>query len=319
MEQMERELHETRDHFQSTHEDFETAIDELRAANEELMSVNAELQSPNEELETPKEELQSVNEELQTVNHERALNVEAMDQSNADLRDLLESTGIATVFLDQQLIIRPCTQAATEIFLLIPSGCGRLITGLNYQLTDMNLVEQLRETGIKRQTLQRPVTRKDGERHCLMRRLRYRGTNEDSGGIVMTFVEVTAMADAGTRKKVMIGELTHHVRNMLAVVNAMALQTLSPAVGDDVLDPFLSRMHAMARTFKLLTGTSWSHMDLNQGLDEELNVASDFARFSLDGPQVLFCPGAALALGMVLHELTTNALKYGALSNDNGR
>ncbi|MEO8777546.1 MAG: chemotaxis protein CheB [Rhodanobacter sp.] len=101
MEQMERDLRESRDQLQSTYEEFETAIEELRVANEELMSVNEELQSSNEELETSKEELQSVNDELQTVNHELADNVEALDQSNADLRGSLESTGIATIFLDR--------------------------------------------------------------------------------------------------------------------------------------------------------------------------------------------------------------------------
>ena len=318
MEQLERELRDTRDQLQSTYEEFETAIEELRVANEELMSVNEELQSSNEELETSKEELQSVNEELQTVATEMTRNVEELDQSNADLRGLLESTDVATIFLDRDLLIRRFTQAATDIFTLIPSDCGRRITDLNHRMADLSLGEWLRETQIRQQSLQRPVTRKDGTRHYLMRVLPYQGASEETGGVVITFIDVTAMAQADAQQRTMIGELNHRVRNMLAVVHALANQTLAPVVDDEVLDPFLSRLHAMARTYKLLTETNWSHMGLRQMLSEELAAACGSARFALSGPEVSLEPREALALGMVIHEMTTNAIKYGALSNDSG-
>ena len=83
-------------------EEYETALEELKAANEELVSMNEELQSTNEELETSKEEIQSVNEELQTVNHELGAKVEQLNQANADLRNLFDSTQIAVVFLDRE-------------------------------------------------------------------------------------------------------------------------------------------------------------------------------------------------------------------------
>lgn len=319
LEQLERELTETRDQLQSTYEEFETALEELRVANEELMSVNEELQSSNEELETSKEELQSVNEELQTVNTEMSHNVEDLDQSNADLRGLLESTGIATIFLDHDLAIRRYTQPATELFTLIPSDCGRLITDLNHQLVDLNLAELLREAQITLHPMQRPVASRDEHRHYLMRLLPYKGASEESGGVVMTFVDVTAMAEAESLQKIMIGELNHRVRNMLAVVNALATQTLAPVVADELLEPFLSRLLAMARTYKLLTETNWSHMSLQQLLREELSVTSGTARFVMNGPEVLLSPREALGLGMVLHELTTNALKYGARSRAGGQ
>ncbi|MEO8746132.1 MAG: PAS domain-containing protein, partial [Rhodanobacter sp.] len=318
-EQLERELRDAREHLQSTYEEFETAIEELRVSNEELMSVNEELQSSNEELETSKEELQSVNEELQTVATEMTHNVEELDQSNADLRGLLESTGIATIFLDRQLAIRRYTHAATEIFTLIPSDQGRRITDLRHQLADLDLAKRLRETQINKQPVQQPVAREDGLKHYLMCLLPYQGSSDDTGGVVMTFVDVTPMARAEARQKLMIGELNHRVRNMLAVIAAMASQTLAPVVEDDVLDPFLSRLHSMARTYKLLTETSWSHMCLKQMLKEELSVASGSNRFTLSGPEVLLEPREALALGMVMHELATNALKYGALATEGGR
>ncbi|MEO8777545.1 MAG: HWE histidine kinase domain-containing protein [Rhodanobacter sp.] len=217
------------------------------------------------------------------------------------------------------LAIRRFTQAATEIFTLIPGDCGRLITDLNHQLADLNLEERLREAQVQRQSVQRPVARKDGTKHYLMGLLPYKGASEETGGVVMTFVDVTAMAQADARQTVMIGELNHRVRNMLAVVNAVTMQTLGPVVDEAILDPFLSRLHAMARTYKLLTESGWSRMALRDLLNDELSVASGSARFALSGPEVGLNPREALGLSMVLHELTTNAVKYGALSNETGR
>ncbi|MGP1609243.1 MAG: hypothetical protein ACTS5G_00955, partial [Burkholderiales bacterium] len=75
----------------------------------------------------------------------------------------------------------------------------------------------------------------------------------------------------------------------------------------------------MARTYKLLTETDWSYMSFRQLLHEELSVIAKPERFSLTGPPLNLDPREALALGMIVHEMATNALKYGALSNDVGR
>src|SRR5687767_14251685 len=141
---LEHELRETRDRLQATIEEYETALEELKSGNEELVSVNEELQSTNEELETSKEELQSVNEELNTVNNELASKVDELDRSNADLRNLFESTQIATVFLDRHLIIRSFTPAVTAIFNLIPTDRGRPILDIAHQLEDVDLAHDVR-------------------------------------------------------------------------------------------------------------------------------------------------------------------------------
>ena len=128
--QLERDLRDTREQLQSITEEHETALEELRSANEELQSVNEELQSTNEELETSKEEIQSINEELQTVNAELAAKVEELDRANSDLRNMFESTQVATVFLDRNLIIRGFTPAIASIYNLIPSDHGRPLTDI---------------------------------------------------------------------------------------------------------------------------------------------------------------------------------------------
>ena len=127
---LEQDLQETRERLRGTIEEYETAVEELKSANEELQSMNEELQSTNEELETSKEEMQSVNEELQTVNSELNSKVEEVDLANSDLRNVFESTQVATVFLDRNLVIRTFTPAVTAIFNLISSDRGRPLTDI---------------------------------------------------------------------------------------------------------------------------------------------------------------------------------------------
>src|SRR5205085_1731565 len=100
------------------------------SSNEELVSVNEELQSTNEELEASKEELQSLNEELHTVNGELQAKVEQLDRANSDLANLFESTRVATLFLDRNLVIRSFTPAVSQIFNILPTDRGRPLTDL---------------------------------------------------------------------------------------------------------------------------------------------------------------------------------------------
>jgi len=121
---LETELRETRDRLQASIEEYESGVEELNSTNEELQSMNEELQSTNEELETSKEELQSVNEELQTVNSELLSKMEELDRANTDLKNILDSTQVATIFLDRNMVIRNFTSSATSVFNLIPSDVG---------------------------------------------------------------------------------------------------------------------------------------------------------------------------------------------------
>ncbi|HZX69805.1 MAG TPA: chemotaxis protein CheB [Rhodanobacter sp.] len=318
IELLERELQESRDQLQTSYEESETAVGDLRASNEELMSANEELQSSNEELETSKEELQSVNEELNTVNAEMARQKDALAESNADLANLLESIDIAAIFLDRHMAIRRFTRSATDIFTLIPSDTGRLITDLAHQLDDVDLRSNFDRALNQKQPTELRVSRRDDSRHYLMKMLPYTGVTEESGGVVMTFADVSSLVEIDLQAT-LIGELNHRVRNMLAVISAMAQQTLASAVAPETLDVFMDRLHAMARTYKLLTENDWSHMDLRALVNEELTVIAGSTRFGVRGPSLKLTPREALALCLVLHELAANALKYGALSNHDGR
>ena len=142
LEELERKYQQARLEAQTVREEMQTSQEELRSTNEEQQSTNEELQSTNEELTTSKEEMQSLNEELQTVNTELQVKVDELSRSNNDMKNLLNSTDIATLFLDNDLKVRRFTTQATKIIKLIPGDMGRPITDLASDL----LYPELRTT-----------------------------------------------------------------------------------------------------------------------------------------------------------------------------
>ena len=120
-------------------------MEEFSTSNEETLSINEELQSANEELETSKEELQSLNEELNTLNNELRSKVEAVQQTNDDLNNLLASTEIATLFLDMDCRIRWFTPAIKQVLRLISSDVGRPVRDLASTVTGSELDPEARK------------------------------------------------------------------------------------------------------------------------------------------------------------------------------
>ncbi|CAB3744416.1 Sensor histidine kinase RcsC [Paraburkholderia sediminicola] len=123
---LESELRTTQVELGSTIEELEESNSELRVSNEEILSMNEELRSANEELETSKEELQAVNEQLNAVNSQLEQKVHQMEVLNEDVTNLLASTDIATLLLDQNRVIKRFTPSAGRIFGLAPPDIGRV-------------------------------------------------------------------------------------------------------------------------------------------------------------------------------------------------
>jgi two-component system CheB/CheR fusion protein len=318
VQQLETELQETKERLQSTIEELETANEEFKSSNEELLSVNEELQSTNEELETSKEELQSVNEELQTVNSELHHKIEEVDHVNSDLSHLIQSTQIATIFLDRNLVIRSFTPAVTTISNLIPGDRGRPLTDSVSRIDYPDLESDARTVFGSGEVIERSVSLAEGKDHYLARILPYRGHRDIIDGVVVTFVEVTNIVAAEAQRQALVNELNHRVKNTLAVVASIAERTLQAG---ETKDRFISRLHAKGQTHDLLSRASWTEVSLRDLILAQLapHPVGDGANVGISGPPVLLKPRTALFLAMVIHELTTNAAKYGALSNAHGR
>jgi two-component system CheB/CheR fusion protein len=314
---VERELRETRDRLQSMIEEYETALEELKSSNEELVSVNEEMQSTNEELEASKEELQSVNEELHTVNAELNSKVDALDHSNSDLQNLFESTDVATVFLDRALTIRSYTPTVARIFNILPGDRGRPITDLSSRLNLAGLAEEIGRVLAQGGTLERRVRTEDGKTHYLVRLSPYRDSHQKVEGVVIAFVDITTITLAEARQSVLIAELQHRTRNLLTVVQSVARRTIGKG---EALDALSARLASLGRVQSLVSGGSVDKVDLGDLVRFELEAigASESSRVQVNGPAIALDFELLQTLGLALHELTTNALKYGALKHPGG-
>jgi two-component system CheB/CheR fusion protein len=216
-----RKLHSMKESLQSTVEEVESSNEELHSANEELQSANEELQSTNEELETSKEELQSVNEELMTVNNELQKKLEELSQANNDLTNLLDSTEIGTVFLDNELRLKRFTPAVGKLVNLIPSDVGRPVSDIVTQIVDDDLTSHAREVLRTLLFHESEVRTRDG-RAYLRRILPYRTTDNVIDGVVVTFVNITEVREAQRMVEAMLlfaNSIFSSVRQPILVLN----------------------------------------------------------------------------------------------------
>ena len=318
---LQRALDETRGELDSMTEEHGTALEELRSANEELHSVNEELQSTNEELETSKEEIQSVNEELHTVNAQLSEKVDELDRANSDLRNLFDSTQIATVFLDRHLIVRSFTNSIATIYNLVPSDVGRPLTDIVSKLDYTTLQEDVNHVLDALVPLERRVESADGHTHYILRVLPYRAPDSTISGTLVTFLDVSSIVRAEQHQRLLVDELNHRVKNMLTVVISLASQTARRSADlPEFQSAFMGRVRALSASYSLLSRENWVSVALREIVEEELHpfAAAGHTNTRVEGGEVQLAPAGALALGMAIHELATNAVKYGSLSSPEG-
>jgi two-component system, chemotaxis family, CheB/CheR fusion protein len=193
--ELEDELLRLREENQCIHEEMHTSQEELKSSNEELQSTNEELQSTNEELTTSKEELQSLNEELQTVNAELQAKIDEFTRVNSDMKNLLNSTDIATLFLDMNLKIRRYTYQATKIFKLIKSDIGRPFTDQTTSLIYPDMADDAIKVLKTLVLAEKQVSSKDG-RWFTVRIMPYHRLDNKIDGLVITFINISDLKQA---------------------------------------------------------------------------------------------------------------------------
>ncbi|NPU86580.1 MAG: PAS domain-containing protein [Syntrophaceae bacterium] len=188
--ELERELEQTRHDLQTTREEMQTSQEELKSSYEELQSTNEELQSTNEELTTSKEEMQSMNEELQTVNNEMQAKVDELSRAANDMKNLFDSTEIATLFLDDALNVRRFSRRTSQIIKLIPGDAGRPITDIASDMVYSGLTEDAQEVLQTLVPIEKTLAASNG-RWFLVRIMPYRTLENRIDGVVITFTDIT--------------------------------------------------------------------------------------------------------------------------------
>ena len=212
---LERELVQLRAEAHSLQEEMQTSQEEFSSANEELQSTNEELQSTNEELMTSKEEMQSLNEELQTVNAELQSKVDELSRVSNDMKNLLNSTDIATLFLDSDLNVQRFTPQAVKIIKLIPADVGRPITDLVSDLQYPELSADVREVLRTLVSAEKTIAANDG-RWFTVRIMPYRTVDDRIDGVVITFVDISVAKTLESKLRAKQGHLEKHVAEQSA-------------------------------------------------------------------------------------------------------
>jgi two-component system, chemotaxis family, CheB/CheR fusion protein len=270
------------DELRSARENAQAMFEELESSNEELKSANEEYQSTNEELETSKEELQSFNEELQTVNTEISRKSAELDQANSDLQNLLNSTEIATIFLNGELHIKTFTPAAGAVFRLVASDVGRPITDLAAQFVDVDFVRDIRETLRTLKSRERQLAGTGG-RYYQLRVLPYRSVKNVIEGVVLTFTDVTLAKQVSQiveDAKIYAENVVETVRNPMLVLDAEARVTAANVAFYEMFE--VSPAETLNTPLYQLGNGQWDIPELRRLLEELLPKKQKIEDFEVE-------------------------------------
>ena len=199
---------------------LQMALEEADTTNEELQSTNEELLASNEELQSTNEELQSVNEELYTVNGEYQRKIQELTQLRLDMGNILDSARIGVLFLDDELQLRRATPTAAGLLGLMAHDEGRPLVNLPHTLGRVDVADLAAEVLARQALVERDTAHAAGA--MLVRGAPYRA-GESVSGVVIQFVDISALAEARTRVRdatVALDDLYQNAPDMFCSVDA---------------------------------------------------------------------------------------------------
>jgi two-component system CheB/CheR fusion protein len=276
---LDKELQYAKYRLQTTVEEMESSLEELKSTNEELQSANEELQSTNEEAMTNKEEMQSLNEELLTLNMQYQAKTEELGQTANDMKNLLDATEIAIVFLDNDLHIKRFTPPVGRIISLLPTDVGRPLAHLTSSLRYEHLLRDVQQVLDRLTSVEVNIQTTRGEWYTL-RILPYRSLDNYISGAVLTFTDITALKllEARLQETARLSEsIMAAVREpQLILANDLTILTANQAFADVFREPLAT---VVGRPLASLSGV-WQLPALHQQLHQLRDLAVPTAEFS---------------------------------------
>lgn len=348
VESLEKELQTTKTELEAAIQDMQLSREELMSSNEEMQSSNEELQATNEEITTSKEEMQSLNEELLAVNLELQAKVDAYISINNDFKNLLDSTDIATLFLDNKFKIRRFTKQTSKLFRLIESDIGRPFTDivhlLNYQELPQDAINVLNTLV----PIEKSISTSENLYYSV-RIMPYRTIEDKIDGIVITFNEITATKELEFQlrksnaaldeklqevnvlleeKEIILKEVHHRIKNnmgtILSLISIQSDESNNPEV-QEILQDVYGRIYSMMLLYdKLYNSPSLEFISIREYIDtlikEIIGIFPNASNVSVNlNIQDFDFPSKKLpSFGIIMNELITNSMKYGFVNKKFG-
>jgi two-component system CheB/CheR fusion protein len=340
MAALERELEAVRADLQLTIRSLEISSEDQKALNEEALSINEEYQSTNEELLTSKEELQSLNEELTALNSQLQETLERSRATLSDLQNVLNSSDVATLFLDANLHIRFFTPPTTSLFAVKPGDVGRPLSDFRPRATDPSLFTDAANVLSDSQPREAEVQTDDGV--WFQRRIQpYRTHEGKTAGVIVTFADITGRRStqsaletaqneserANLAKSRFLAAASHDLRQPLQVMRLISAllakaEHAQPAAElvtrlDHAIDSMAEMLNALLDINQIDAGVvqpvkaSFPVQDLLTTLEREFSYLASAQNLVLRVvPSSLSINSDASLLEQMLRNLLANALKY---------
>ena len=303
-------------------------------AHAELVATCERLHGNSVTLTTANAVLESRNAALHSVNADLNSRADTLVQTNDDLTNLFDNTSVATLCLDNDLRIRRFTPAVADVFDLTDADEGRPISDFAARISVAALIADARSVLRDLSTIEREVLTDDATATFLLRIRPYRGRDNGVGGVLVTLADISErkrldltvarnIADcqaAEDRASALMTELDHRVKNILAVVSSVVSQTLrAGAAAAEVAADIEGRIMAIARAHNLVADEGGAGSRLRAVFDTELKPFLQYSAIRVDGPGIALTSNAAMIVALAVYELTTNAVRHGALSVPGGQ
>lgn len=272
---LDKELQYTKQRLQTTIEEMESSLEELKSTNEELQSANEELQSTNEEAMTNKEEMQSLNEELLTLNMQYLAKTDELSQSANDMKNLLDATEIAIIFLDNDMVVKRFTPQVNRIINLLPNDVGRSLAHFASTLRYAHLLRDVEQVLSRLISVEVNIETTRGD-WFTMRILPYRSLDNYINGAVITFTEITALKqlEANLQDKATFIEGMREAMHEPVVALDRQLRLHSPSQSfAQAFGLALADLHG--QTLATLNGGAWNQPALREQLQRLFESPDD--------------------------------------------